>query len=290
MNVFGRVAKGVFGRPSGYAQQEDESVVEGLLHQISEGRHAEDRRDAMAQLRDLLQDSSSAQLSMGTMGIPVMLSVLQEDRDDIELVKGALEVLYLSMAMPDTAAAGKAGEQQPECSPPPALINADLYCRAPDNVLLLLGLLRDGPEGIDDLYVRYTALQAMGALLAACPDKFQACVLSSPLGVVALMDLLSSPMEVLRNEALVLLVGLCSGCVEIAGIVAFEGGFEKLLGICKAEGGPSGGGVVLQDATELMNNLLRGNLANQRLFRYNITRFNNLHAFYTPWLHTLWCT
>jgi hypothetical protein len=45
------------------------------------------------------------------------------------------------------------------------------------------------------------------------------------------------------------------------------GAFERLLGICGSEGGPGGGNVVVQDAAELMNNLLRDNLANQRLFR-----------------------
>lgn len=82
------------------------------------------------------------------------------------------------------------------------------------------------------------------------------------------MDLLGQPLEVLRNEALLLLVGLCSGCPQIANIAAFEGAFEKLLTICGAEGGPSGGDVIVQDAAELINNLLRDNLANQRLFRW----------------------
>lgn len=90
------------------------------------------------------------------------------------------------------------------------------------------------------------------------------------MGVVALSDLLASPMEVLRNEALLLLVGLCSGCPQIANIAAFEGAFERLLGICGSEGGPGGGNVVVQDAAELMNNLLRDNLANQRLFRWGL--------------------
>lgn len=96
----------------------------------------------------------------------------------------------------------------------------------------------------------------------------QACVLSSPLGVTALMDLLSQTLEVLRNEALLLLVGLCNGCPQIAHIAAFEGAFEKLLAICGAEGGPAGGDVIVQDAAELINNMLRDNLANQRLFRW----------------------
>lgn len=96
----------------------------------------------------------------------------------------------------------------------------------------------------------------------------QACVLASPMGVIALMDLLGQPLEVLRNEALLLLVGLCNGCPQIANIAAFEGAFEKLLAICGAEGGPAAGDVIVQDGAELMNNLLRDNLANQRLFRW----------------------
>lgn len=35
------------------------------------------------------------------MGLPVLLSVLAEDRDDLELLKGALEVLQLSVALPE---------------------------------------------------------------------------------------------------------------------------------------------------------------------------------------------
>lgn len=37
---------------------------------------------------------------MGAMGLPVILSVLQEDREDVELIKGALEVLHLSVLLP----------------------------------------------------------------------------------------------------------------------------------------------------------------------------------------------
>jgi hypothetical protein len=81
------------------------------------------------------------------------------------------------------------------------------------------------------------------------------------------MELLASPMEVLRNEALLLLVGLCNNCPQLASIVAFEGAFEKLLAICAGEGGLEAGNVVAQDAAELLNNILRDNLPNQRLFR-----------------------
>jgi hypothetical protein len=47
---------------------------------------------------------------MGAMGLPVVLAVLQEDRDDLELLKGALEVLQLTVALPEAAsAAGSRG-------------------------------------------------------------------------------------------------------------------------------------------------------------------------------------
>jgi hypothetical protein len=46
------------------------------------------------------------------MGLPVLLSVLSEDRDDLELLKGALEVLQLSVALPD----GMQQQEQAEVS------------------------------------------------------------------------------------------------------------------------------------------------------------------------------
>lgn len=46
-----------------------------------------------------------AQYAISSMGLPVLLSVLTEDRDDLDLLKGALEVLQLSVALPQEAAA-----------------------------------------------------------------------------------------------------------------------------------------------------------------------------------------
>eukprot|EP00955_Chlamydomonas_euryale_P118687 366555-Chlamydomonas_euryale.AAC.12 len=38
-----------------------------------------------------------AQRAVGEMGMPVLATVLKDDRDDIELVRGTLEVLNLAM-------------------------------------------------------------------------------------------------------------------------------------------------------------------------------------------------
>ena len=54
-------------------------------------------------------------------------------------------------------------------------------------------------------------------------------LLEAPLGVVKLMDLLGDSHEAVRNEALLLMVGLTHASVEIKQFAAFEGAFEKLM-------------------------------------------------------------
>ncbi|KAK4486470.1 hypothetical protein RD792_009150, partial [Penstemon davidsonii] len=60
--------------------------VERLLDRISNGVLAEDRRNAMAELQPVVAESRGAQLAFGAMGFPVLLSVLKEERDDVEMV------------------------------------------------------------------------------------------------------------------------------------------------------------------------------------------------------------
>ncbi|GLC70984.1 hypothetical protein PLESTF_001057900 [Pleodorina starrii] len=97
------------------------------------------------------------------------------------------------------------------------------------------------------------------------------------MSVVRLTELLGERSEVIRNEALLLLAALTrtdprvgggagGGGSEVQKIAAFEGAFDRVAELLREEGGLEGG-MVVQDAIELMNNLLRGNMANQRLFR-----------------------
>ena len=44
--------------------------------------------------------SQNSQLAVGTMGLPCLAAVLRDDRDDIELVRGALECLVLAVGQP----------------------------------------------------------------------------------------------------------------------------------------------------------------------------------------------
>ncbi|XP_062151481.1 golgin candidate 6 [Alnus glutinosa] len=241
----------VFGNENS-ASNED-SYVERLLNRISNGQLAEDRRSAMIELQSVVAESPAAQLAFGAMGFPVIMGVLKEERDDVEMVRGALETLVGALT-PIEHAKGPKNEVQP------ALMNTDLLSREADSISLLLSLLSE-----EDFYVRYYTLQLLTALLTNSPNRLQEAILTIPRGITRLMDMLMDR-EVIRNEALLLLTYLTREAEEIQKIVVFEGAFEKIFSIIKEEGG-SEGGVVVQDCLELLNNLLRSNASNQILLR-----------------------
>ncbi|KAI5341251.1 hypothetical protein L3X38_020525 [Prunus dulcis] len=150
----------VFGNKKSGSSNED-SYVERLLDCISNGKLSEDRRTAMLELQSVVAESSNAQLAFGAMGFPVMMGILEEERDDVEMVRGALETL-VSALTPIDHAKGPKNEIQP------ALMNADLLSREVDNISLLLSLLSE-----DDFYVRYCTLQLLTALLTNSPNRLQ---------------------------------------------------------------------------------------------------------------------
>jgi len=241
----------VFGNENS-ASSED-SYVERLLDRISNGVLAEDRRAAIAELQSVVAESRAAQLAFGAMGFPVLLSVLKEERDDVEMVRGALETI-VSALTPIDHAKGQKNEVQP------ALMNTDLLSRESESISLLLSLLLE-----EDFYVRYYTLQLLTALLTNSPNRLQEAILTIPRGLTRLMDMLMDR-EVIRNEALLLLTYLTHQAEEIQKIVVFEGAFEKIFSIIKEEGG-SDGGVVVQDCLQLLNNLIHNNASNQILLR-----------------------
>ncbi|KAD3641359.1 hypothetical protein E3N88_30583 [Mikania micrantha] len=243
----------VFGNDN--STSNEDSYIERLLNCISNGKLAEDRRNAMAELQSVVAESNAAQLAFGEMGFPILLGVLRE-RDDVEMVRGALETLVSALTPISHAQLYTNGVQ-------PALMNTDLLSSEGQSISLLLSLL-----GEDDFYIRYYTLQLLTALLINSPIRLQEAILTIPRGVTQLMDMLIDR-EVIRNEALLLLTYLTREAEEIQKILVFEGAFEKIFSIIKEEGG-SEGGVVVQDCLELLNNLLRNNSSNQVLLRETI--------------------
>ncbi|CAO2827276.1 unnamed protein product [Amaranthus hypochondriacus] len=250
--------KGVVGRVFGNdnATSNEDSYVERLLDRINNGTKSEDRRMAMVELQSVVAENNAAQLAFGVAGIPVILTVLKEERDNVEMVRGAVETLVSSLTPLNHA---KAANVELEASK----MNADLLSREVDNISLLLSLLEE-----DDFYVRYYTLQVLTALVTNSPSRLQESILAIPRGITRLMDTLMDR-EVIRNEALLLLTYLTREAEEIQKIVVFEGAFEKIFTVMKEEGG-SDGGVVVQDCLVLLNNILRNNTSNQTLLRETV--------------------
>jgi len=191
------------------------SYVERYLDRISNGTIPDDRRSAMTELQSLVAESRSAQMSFGAMGIsfllsgwclpsshsgkvdaclhfllirktgfPILLNVLKEDREDVELVRGALETFVSALTPIETS-------QGPKTEVQPASLNSDLLSRETENISLLLSLLVSahlmlskhatgitcfmcpgswllllfGLKPEEDFYVRYYTIQLLTALL-----------------------------------------------------------------------------------------------------------------------------
>ncbi|OEL24875.1 Golgin candidate 6 [Dichanthelium oligosanthes] len=250
-NIMQGMGKFVFGN-EGLESKED-SYVERYLDRISNGTISDDRRSAMTELQSLVAESRSAQMSFGAMGFPILLNVLKEDREDVELVRGALETFVSALTPIETS-------QGPKTEVQPASVNSDLLSRETENISLLLSLLSE-----EDFYVRYYTIQLLTALLTNSLKRCPEAILLIPRGITVLMDMLMDR-EVIRNEALLLLTYLTRDAEEIQKIVVFEGVFEKIFSIIREEG-YSDGGVVVQDCLELLNNLIRHNASNQMLLK-----------------------
>ncbi len=54
-----------------------------------------------------------------------------------------------------------------------------------------------------DFYVRFHDIQLLRALLTVRPDHVQDCILTAPMGISRLMDLLDDQREIIRNGKLI---------------------------------------------------------------------------------------
>ena len=82
-----------------------------------------------------------------------------------------------------------------------------------------------------DFKVRRPGIKLLTNLLVSKPRLMQEIIMNSQLGVSRLMDVLVDAREVLRNDALLLLIQLTKGHANLQKIVAFENAFDKLCDI-----------------------------------------------------------
>ena len=208
----------------------------------------EDRRDALRGIRAL---SKKYPQEVGTLCMEMLIGAIQTDRTDSEIVGYAVESLWHVMD----------SQQSPELEASVAVRLTKAFVKTREHVTMVLDLLEEF-----EFQVRRPATCLMTTMLKNNLAEVQEAVLVSPMGISRIMDLLSDSREVVRNDALLLLLQLTRSNRQIQKIVAFDSAFERLLGVIREEGW-SDGGIVVEDCLTIIRNLLSGNNSNQAFFR-----------------------
>ena len=242
--------RSVFGPSSPEAKPSGAETVQKLCSRVTSATLLDDRRDALRAIKGM---SRQYRKEVGEHCIDILIEAIKRDRSDSESVGYAVEAI-LNVLTTDE------GEESTD----ELMLGADYATKIvedTENVTLLLGLIEEF-----DFQIRRPSTRLLTALLNHCLPDTQEIILKSPMGISKIMDLLVDSREVVRNDALLLLMELTRSNSQIQKIVAFESAFERLLSIIHDEGF-SDGSIVVQDCILIMHNLLRGNSSNQAFYR-----------------------
>lgn len=233
---------------------------------------AQEKRGAILSLKGLAKDHPKEVAShAGSQLLDFLVAETSGDRaasDDV--IRSLIETL-LTLCTPveqpqPTSRISFGGRKIP--AQPAIPLALDQFLETPQPLHALLPLLAPSRS----FYLRFSSLQLLALLLRHRKTAVQSHVLTSPGGCGAILECLSttspsghslgSSAEIIRNEALLLLPHLVDSNADIQKLIAFEGAFEKLLDVVAQEGRIEGG-VVVQDALEALEALLRYNVSNQ---------------------------
>ncbi|XP_018325488.1 general vesicular transport factor p115 [Agrilus planipennis] len=256
MEYFKSGLKSVLGTQQPGVQPTGAEIVDKLVDRVTLSTLLEDRRDACRALKAL---SKKYRVEVGAHGMDALHQILETDRADCEIIGYALDTLC-NITSPERF------DEEEERNNVHININVgeqftEMFIKNPDNVTLVLNFLEEY-----DFRVRWPAVRLLTSLLVNKPKQIQDIVLVSPMGVSRLMDLLSDSREIIRNDALLLLVQLTKSNANIQKIVAFENAFDRLFDVIKEEG-YTDGGIVVEDCLLLMLNLLKNNTSNINFFK-----------------------
>lgn len=228
--------------------------MERLVDRVQSSTLLEDRRDACRALKAL---SRKHRVEVGAQAMMCLTQVLESDRTDCEIIGYCLDTLC-NVTSPE--------QFEEEADNEHATVHigeqfTEMFIKNAENISIVLSHLEEY-----DFRVRWSAIKLLTCLLENRAKEIQEVVLVSPMGVSRLMDLLVDSREIIRNDALLLLIQLTKGNANIQKIVAFENAFDKILDVITEEG-CTDGGIVVEDCLILMLNLLKNNISNQQFFK-----------------------
>lgn len=247
--------KSVLGGPQPGTQPTGAETVEKLVHRVTSSTLLEDRRNACRALKAL---SKNYRLEVGAQGMDALRQTLEVDHADCEIIAYCLDTLC-NITSAENFEEDKEGGVRLNVNVGEQF--TEMFIKNPDNVSLVLSFLEEY-----DFRVRWPAVKLLTSLLSNKPKEIQEIILVSPMGISKLMDLLADSREVIRNDALLLLIQLTKANANIQKIVAFENAFDRLFEVMREEGWLDGG-IVVEDCLLLMLNLLKNNTSNINFFK-----------------------
>lgn len=250
-------------------------TIETLTERLQTSTLLDDRRDASRGLRSLAKDY---RVEVCAQALEALLQAITNDRHDTEMVNYCLESLNYIISGPlgDSPAATwpdsdiqtsnnnptGAYPQNTSSSTGPGRELAEIFLKRANNVTIILDTIVD-----NDFKTRWVAVRLLCGLARQNVAMVQDSILSYPLGVSRLMQLITEEQELIRNDALVLFVRLTQSNQNIQNLVAFENCFDKLMYIIELECYLEGTVAVVMDCLNILLNLLQYNEGNQILFR-----------------------
>lgn len=234
-------------------------TIEKLIERVETSTLLEDRRDACRALKSL---AKTYRLEVGAQGMNVLINVLLTDTHDNEIISYTLDALCYIITGPQEDPNDYEGIQSPrEDTEDLGIQFTEIFAKRKENLAILIDLL-----GEFEFKVRWPALKLLTGLLRNKLRYIQDLVLEKASGIPKIMDLLQDIREIIRNDAILLLVHLTRSNPNIQKIVTFENAFDKLFDIIASEG-YTDGGVVVEDCLIVCQNLLKNNTSNQIFFR-----------------------
>lgn len=262
-------------------------TIDTLTERLQTSTLLEDRRDACRGLRSLAKDY---RVEVGAQAMEPLLQTIKNDRHDIEMMNFCLDSLnYIisgqladspaatwpdpdptvlsgniqpntSSAINDSSRSNHTSQQQLNHDPGREL--AEIFLKRAENIAIIVDTTRD-----DDFKTRWVVARILCGLARYKLEMVQDGILSDPLNLSRLSQLVAEEHELIRNDALVLFVRITQSNQNIQNVLAYENFFDKIMYIIELEGYLEGTVAVVNDCLNILLNMTQYNEANQRLFR-----------------------
>lgn len=245
-------------------------TINTLTDRLQTSTLLSDRRDACRSLRSLAKDY---RVEVGAQAMEPMLQAIKNDGHDSEIVNYCLDSLnyIISGPLADSPAATwperneevttTTSRSSVPVTHDPGRELSEIFLKKADNMTIIVESSRD-----NNVKIRWVVVRILCGLVRQKLEIVQNYILSDPMKLTHLTQLISEEHELIRNDALVLFVNLTQSNIMIQNILAYDC-FDKILYIIELEGYLDGTVAVVNDCLNIILNLIQYNESNQLLFR-----------------------